>query len=1303
MIKKSFASLLIFLLMFSSVAFGATVPTQPQVHAKREIQKFVPNPTAQYKPLDKVRVVVELTDKPTIEYAQSQGKKYSDLSVSTRKSLEANASAKQDQVVSDLKSTKMKVLNKFTTVVNGFSAEVNYGSIAEIVKNQSVSKVTITNEYERPTEKPEMIYSKELVQAQKAWDSYGYKGEGMVVGIIDTGIDSTHRDMILTDASKAKLNEASIKQIVDANGLQGKFYTDKVPYGYNYIDHNDTIIDVSSEASMHGMHVSGTVAANGDESNGGIKGIAPEAQLLALKVFSNDPEMRSTFTDVLVKAIDDGVKLGADVLNMSLGSTAGFVAADDPEQMAVQRATDNGVVMSISAGNSAHFGHGYAYANPYASNPDIGVSGAPGLAKNSIQVASFENSFMDLPAVTATVDGTGTKYPFMSASSVDPGNVETKTFDILDAGEGQVSEFAGKDFKGKYALIKRGTIGFVDKALNAQAAGAVGAIIYNNADGFVSMATDAAIQIPQLFLLKTDGDALKAALTAGKAVKIAFNGDKVKTANPSANKMSDFTSWGLTPDLDFKPELTAPGGQIYSTFNNNTYGMMSGTSMAAPHVSGGSALVLERVDKEFHLTNLARVKMAKNILMNTAKVLEDQGAVGFGVPYSPRRQGAGLMQLHSALSTPVVVTEQQSGDAKVALKQISGDHATFTLVAKNYSNEAANYDVNVNAQTTLALFGEQGYAANDIESQPLENVGIKINGQDTASVQLSAGEEKTITVDLDLSQAQVYDVVNKKLVTVPAEQVFTNGYFAEGFVTLTDPTDTNPELHVPYVGFKGEWDKAPIVDAPVWDGNTFYGLTGLLDEQYNFLGWDIKNGGVNPDNIAFSPNGDGVQDQVVPLLSFLRNAKSVEFNILDKDGNKLRTLRTENLVRKNYYDGGAGSMYSLRSERAWDGKVNLKDLPEGSYQYEVRAVIDYPGAKWQSFKFPVKIDNTAPTFAAALDSATKTISFTNVADNEGGSGIAYYDVLVNGESVFPKGEDKLTGTATDFKLADFDPTSEVVVKVYDYAGNSKSVTVQASTETTAPDVHVLTPDAYGVVDTKDVKVSGYINEVTSVKELTIAGQQVTPVYNPDTKQYDFSTVLHYNNDGVYNYAINVVDANGNKASFERTVLVDTTAPGLKINVVPATVSQATDKVTVSLDVADNFDELRTYVNGNEVYFHEFMEPYEMRAFKHTITTDLNLKLGENQFVVEVTDLAGNKTTQTLTVTRLTDTPNPGGGTVPGPTPTPTPDPTPTPTPTPVPVPTPTPTPEPTPEPEPTPAPAAKVYWKGTELKRARLV
>ncbi|MCS0542945.1 S8 family serine peptidase, partial [Aeromonas veronii] len=242
--------------------------------------------------------------------------------------------------------------------------------------------VYIATEYKIPNEEVEMKYSKELVQAQEAWREYNFKGEGMVVGIIDSGIDPSHKDMILTDSSTAKLTQDEVDSDISEFDLPGQFWNEKVPYGWNYMDNNEDILDDDVDTGMHGMHVAGTVAANGDEETGGIKGVAPEAQLLALRVFGEG--VPSTYGDIYIKAIDDALKLGADVLNMSLGSTAGFVDADSPEQQAVKRAVDNGVVMSISAGNSALFADGYFY--PYASNPDYGVVGSPSVSYDSISV-----------------------------------------------------------------------------------------------------------------------------------------------------------------------------------------------------------------------------------------------------------------------------------------------------------------------------------------------------------------------------------------------------------------------------------------------------------------------------------------------------------------------------------------------------------------------------------------------------------------------------------------------------------------------------------------------------------------------------------------------------------------------------------------------------------------------------------------------------------------------------------------------------------------------------------------------------
>lgn len=1026
MLKRSLAILLILLLACSSAVFGTGSSHAVNLDKANKVKPTKVQPNVD--PNKDVRVFVEMTGDPTIEYAKQKGVKYNKLSKQERKGLEDKALDEQKTVKGKIKDKKIKTkfINDVTTIVNGFSADIKYGDIDQIKAIDGVKSVQVVNEYKRPQETPDMIYSKELVQAQEAWRNYGYKGEGMVVGIIDTGIDYDHKDMKLTDPSKEKLTKSKINELVADNGLPGKFYTDKVPYGYNYYDKNDIVKDLGAGASMHGMHVAGTVGANGDENNGGIKGIAPEAQLLALKVFSNDQSNKSTYGDIYVKAIDDAIKLGADVLNMSLGSPSGFVNADSPEQQAVKRATENGIVMSISAGNSAYFGNGYYY--PLTSNPDYGVVGSPSVSNESISVASFENTNMVTDGLNYTIDGIAGNAPFLSAGQTHPNSVEQKTFEVLAAGLGGPNDFAGKDFKGKYALVQRGTYNFVDKALNAQKAGAAGVIVYNNQEGIVNMASDPAITIPQLFMLKGDGDKLRAALDSSKPVTITFNGGKLGIPNPDAGKMSAFSSWGVAPSLDFKPEITAPGGQIYSTLNDNKYGLMSGTSMAAPHVSGGSALVLERVDKDFGLDSSDRVLLAKNLLMNTAKPVVFDGNF-----VSPRRQGAGLMQINSALTTPVIVTESKSNVGKVALKEIKTGKVTFQLTAKNLTNKPATYNLSINAQTDTALQNGSDLinAPNLVGATDLNGlVDFKINGKAKDQVVVPAKGDVKINITMDARAAE------KELASA-----YPNGFWLEGFIQLTDPSDNNPTLTVPYVGFDGQWDKAPIFDKPMWDASSYYGYTGVVTSQggdYSFLGGDVKTGDIDPAKIAFSPNGDGVQDDALPILSFIRNAKNVTLYVLDSKKHRVATIVNEGNMYKDAYDSGNGSKYTLDPNFVWDGKINGKTAPEGQYYLQVAGVVDYQAAKPQTIELPIKLDVTKPKLDVSYDKVSKNLT-VHASDEKNGSGLSYWDVIVDGKSVTNKAY--YSEADTSFNVGDISGHTVLVV-AYDNAGNTTVVPVK---------------------------------------------------------------------------------------------------------------------------------------------------------------------------------------------------------------------------------------------------------------------
>jgi len=1265
---KKFISLAVAIIfLLTSVNFTSAAPSLTELQNLRYQAEKNVTPTKsltqfneeELKDTDLVRVAVELESDPIIKVATLNKKDFAKLDSNLKKQLKDEIKAEQKALkeLMKAKGIKFKELESFTNVVNGFSIETTFGDAKKINQLENVKNVSLVNEYERP--KPELVTSKDIINAREVWENLDYNGEGTVIAIIDTGVDPRHKDMVLTNPDKAKIQSA-----VDLTGFPGTFRTIKVPYGYNYMDKNQEILDLGPDASEHGMHVAGIAAANGNEEDGGVQGVAKEAQILAMKVFGNNPSLSTTYGDIIVKAIDDSVALGADVINMSLGSTASFVDEEDLEQVAIKNAVENGVICAVSAGNSARFGNGWD--NPYTSNPDIGVVGSPGLAYDSLQVASIENTHQMSRTLMYRENGLEKYIPMAIAGRFDPIDFYDGPVEYVDAGSGHPSEMA--NVEGKIALVVRGglTPNFVDKITNAQNAGAIGIIVYNHQSGgeaLVNMATPDNLMIPAMFIGNSGG--LKLLSLDEKFVE--FNNKTVISLNPNAGKMSDFTSWGTTPNLGFKPEITAPGGAIYSTAQNNKYQSMSGTSMAAPHVAGGSSLILQRVDKEFGLEGELRANLVKNLIMSTAKPLGDKGLYNsyYGLTEfnytSPRRQGAGTMDLLSASITPAIVIDPTTGISKVELGEI--DYLTeFTIRVQNLSDRQLSYSLKGTVQTDLA----------DTEYNYLESQGVYIedtiepqgpNGfwsgefpltfsQQTINVPANGYTDVLVSIDLTNAVDWFYNV--------PLEYIFPNGTFIEGFITLDDVLDENPSLSIPYLGFFGEWDKAPILDDSIYDaeGNQFYGVTGLtwLDEAnktYYFLGFDAL-GNVDENFISFSPNNDGVYDSVVPVVSFLRNAKELEINILDEGMNVVRQLAKQNDLRKNYFDSRYPYYTSYR-DWSWDGKINNKLAKDGQYYYEIKTKVDYPNADWQVYTFPVKLDNTKPVIEDVLYDAD--MNELHVKAHDSGNEIYIYELYTNG---------KLVSRSLDgvFDLTDVSYSMKSEVVVVDFANNYEFRSLEkvfkgvnppkkdktnpkgpqepATPETpdaekykeplmpvdndiTIPTVMVQTPAFFDLLNSNKVTLSGYVKDESNIEYLKINDRIVNLVWDEFNNQWNFKIDLLLE-DGFHSINIEAADGAGNMISFAHKIFIDTTAPTIElIEAIPSQTKANT--ITIKAKVSDNFPSLKVYLNQNILtnispdwsYFDE------LDNAMYLIEYELKLNKGKNDIVIEAVDDAGNRT------------------------------------------------------------------------------
>ncbi|MGL4731870.1 MAG: S8 family serine peptidase [Clostridium sp.] len=1190
-----------------------------------------------------IRLIVEVNGKSAQEMVP-KGLKASGKEVATAKAVQEPVK----EAVANLEGVEVR--HSYTNVFNGFSVDVKRKDIEKIEKIDGVRKVT---EAQRFTEN--MNTAKSLTQVDEVWKKYSLKGEGMVVAILDTGIDYKHKDFKNPeDKNKLKLNESGVEKIKESGVLKADknadtYFTEKIPFGYNYADRNNEIVDLRDYKSPHGAHVAGIVGADGDEKlvekNEAIKGVAPEAQLLAMKIFSNGPHGKYTYSDDQLAAIDDSVALGADVINMSLGGAAGFRNDSNPVQDAITRATDAGVMVVVSAGNSS------ASTNPYGLgmlNDQITV-GAPALAKDALMVASYENGYV-ADKIMAFKDKKGNviaKGAFKE-HKVDLNEMYNKNYQIVDGGFGKPDQL--KNVKGKVALIKRGEIAFTEKILNAQANGAKGVIVFNKDgdDSLISMATDPSIKIPAMFIGNSSGAKLLEASKKGKAV---LNGD-ISTAqneNTNSNDYSDFSSWGPSPSLEFKPQIAGPGGQIYSTLNEGQHGVMSGTSMSAPHISGAMALLIESIqDYAPELKGRELIDYAKNIMMNTSSVKIDKHAKG--VPFSPRRQGAGLAQVEDAIRNRVTVTND--GQAAIALKEIKGDKATFTLNLKNYGSENVEYE--------LKSLG--GVITQDETTEYGEMIRDRILNKDEASLSFSKDKitvpaKGTTTVD----------------VTLNIGGSLSQDRFLEGFIKLESEDEKVPSLSIPYMGFYGDWGKESITTNNAWDEEKHV-FVNMLKETGEYPAVLVENLAVtsnesilglveqnedgskkyNSNAIAISPNGDVLNDVIYPGLYLMRNAKTVSAQVLDANGKLVRNLGTTvDYSKKIYSEGDSQKIPSLIGELTWDGTVfdkstgKYEKVKDGQYTYRVKAKIDFKDAQEQIIDMPVKVDTVGPNVEVTkyenLKDGQIKVYFKASDELSGVVTNGQFPVIINGEL---NKEATASKTVYDNKTGLYSKTisglkanmlNQIEIGVFDYANNLGGASTVIPVGKVPPAVITFNDKnfAQGQIDTNknSYTISGKINR--PIKELLISGEKTRLTVNKDgsvsfTKDVALS-------EGVNKVNLKAVDYNGKVIQdFAYKFNCDSVKPVIEIESPQVTENKITatsDVVTLKGRVYDNLWGYKFYANGELIKVSEFPMPVGPEKNGYDFTVDIPDVKNGDFIILKAIDMIGNTEEIKLQVVR----------------------------------------------------------------------
>ena len=866
-----------------------------------------------------------------------------------------------------------------------------------------------------------------MANVSTVWNNYKYKGEGTVVSIIDTGIDPNHKDLRLSDDSKAKLTKDKVNAFTKETGY-GRYFTDKVPYGHNYSDNNDNITD-DNPSEQHGMHVAGIVAANGTAANSvnSVVGVAPEAQLLAMKAFSNSDSSASTDSTSIIGAIDDSAKLGADVLNMSLGSVSGQQNEDDPEVAAVERATKKGTAAVISAGNSGTSNSETEGVNKaYYGNPDMETLGSPGTARSATTVASAENTKATTDGVTITSADGKTTIVNPEATQLSEGTdrafFNDKKFYVVKDKNGKLGTGAAKQYtsavKGKIAIVKRGDLSFTDKQKYAQEAGAAGLIIVNNKPGdMTGMLLTAGF--PTAGLSASAGEELVKYVEAhpDEALKVSIVVQALNNSARQTDLMSDFTSYGPASNLAFKPDISAPGGHIWSTQNNNGYTNMSGTSMASPFIAGTQALVSQTMNDKngaFYTTYQKmspeeRTAFIKTLEMNTASIQPDISHDN--VIVSPRRQGAGFINAQAtiqALAKNPSTVVSSNGYPGVELKSFKNRNLKFQVKFTNRTNKPLTYKLANNGKDSdVYTSATDGSAV--LYDKKIDGASIKASGD----VVVPANSTKELTLTL----------------TLPAN--FNENQYVEGFLTFNGSDSS--QLRLPYMGFFGDWASSDLpIFASLNDPDVFQpdnNMFGTLVTVGNSA--DDTNPGLSRDasgNLRFDPSKFAISNAknaqykwFKPTYYLYRNANNVKIQILDKNGKVINTLASLSNATKTYYESQEQSYTYFNDAPSWDGTYfdqqanKTVNAPDGNYTYRISATVNGTNTE-QHYDIPVKVDSVAPVVKNLKLESSK------IKDNKGQEQTRYY--------LSAEAKDELSGLSGEVNVSvngvssqlEYDPT-----------------------------------------------------------------------------------------------------------------------------------------------------------------------------------------------------------------------------------------------------------------------------------------
>lgn len=680
----------------------------------------------------------------------------------------------------------LEVRKRMQHAVNAIIADLSDVDAERIREMPEVAFVEEYREYEIETD-----VGPRLIGAEPVWNGTvpgttgRFQGEGVVVGIIDSGINFGSPSFAAVDPIDGYQHAnprgaGNYLGTCAAGGVDEGRCNDKLIGGYDFVcglapdpsQPANTYCSLTStyreepgfgDTSSHGSHVASTVAGNRrDASYKGatvrIAGVAPRANIVAYDVcYTNVADGRGLCPNVAsVQAVNQAVADGiVDVLNFSIGG--GVDPWSDSVSMAFLNAVDAGIYVATSAGNSGPGPNTMGHHEPW--------TGSTAAAQHGRGDYGFLMDITGPGAVPSTLRGVvlnegsgGT--PFTASI---PGTTPLRVSAGIDTTNDGCSAFAAGAFQGTVAVIRRGTCSFAIKANNAAAAGAVAIIVANNQAGVIAPSVPGTT-IPAFGVQQATGNALRDFHTANGGATVSIPYPPVALAN-TPDQLAAFSSRGPADVYDLlKPDVTAPGVNVLAVVAGTTLtgfesavGLMSGTSMASPHHAGAAALLRQAKPTW-------TVPEVKSALAMTAKqeVLLEDGVT----PANAFARGAGRIQVDAAVRAGLVLHETKAN--YMAADPWSGGDPTSLNQPSLINSECFERCV-FKRTFRNTLTHRQAWAVK------MQGLSATVS---PALFTVNPGESKTVTI------------------TVNAYQLPANGAFNFGTLVLTAQSAGNPNQPV---------------------------------------------------------------------------------------------------------------------------------------------------------------------------------------------------------------------------------------------------------------------------------------------------------------------------------------------------------------------------------------------------------------------------------------------------------------------------------------------------------------------------